>query len=79
MEWLVLSLVVSVVLTIILNVAIRLFPGANRRMADRVEQWSTPAADGRDDERVRVFFPWKAMLAVSIGLTVALNLLLWLR
>jgi len=38
----------------------------------------TPAAgDGRDDEHsVRVFFPWKVMIMVSVILTIATNIVI---
>lgn len=64
MNWLVASLVLSVVLTIGLNLAVRSFPNAPRRMTERVD----------DRRRVQVFFPWKAMLLGSIVLTVIVNL-----
>lgn len=81
MNWLVLSIVASVVLTVVLNLAIRLFPGTADRGARRVDEWAErqaadrPAADGG---RTQVIVPWKAMLIGSLVLTVALNLLLWL-
>lgn len=68
------SIVVSVVLTVVLNLAVRAFPGATERGIRRVDGWaqsqSQLPADGR---RVRVFFPWKAMLLASLGLTILLN------
>ena len=71
MNWLVTSLVLSVVLTIVLNVALRVFPGAGDRVVSRIEQ--TDATD--DAPRVRVFFPWKAMLVASLLLTLVVNVL----
>ena len=73
------SLLLSIVLTVGLNVALRAFP----RSGERVDRWITdistprPGPDGRED-RVRVIVPWKAMIVGSIVLTVLLNLLLWL-
>jgi hypothetical protein len=74
-DWLVTSIVLSVVLTVVLNVALRAFPGAGDRAARRLEQ---AARRDRGDRRAQVWFPWKAMLVASLGLTVVLNLLLWL-
>ena len=87
MDWLVLSIVVSVVLTIVLNLGLRLFPGAGDRAGRRMETWAAPDPDDRTDTsvprrpptRVRVFFPWKAMLIASLVLTILLNLVIRLR
>ncbi len=70
MRWLVLSVALSLVLTVLLNVGLRLFPGASSRRAPRPQ-----AAEG---QRIRVFVPWKAMVLVSVLLTILLNLLLWM-
>lgn len=79
MNWLAVSIVASVVLTILLNLAIRLWPGGADRAARRADQWASewsppPAEDGRSG--TRVFVPWKAMLVASVVLTVALNVVL---
>ncbi len=81
MRWLAVSLVLSVVLTVALNLGIRAFPGAGDRAARRLEQLATHENDGRRDpgRRVQVFVPWKAMIVGSLILTVLVNLLLWLR
>lgn len=76
MQWLVVSLVLSVVLTVVLNVALRLFPRAGDDLGRRVTGFANRAADGRGDGRVRVWFPWKAMLVGSLVLTVLVNVLL---
>lgn len=75
MRWLVISIVGSVVLTVLLNVAIRLWPAAAERGAERLTDWTDRQRSGGDDThgRVRVFFPWKAMLIGSIVLTILLN------
>ena len=80
MNWLVLSIVASVVLTVVLNLAIRLFPGTAERGARRVDEWAERQAADRPAGagRTQVIVPWKAMLIGSLVLTVALNLLLWL-
>jgi len=79
MEWLVFSLVASLVLTVLVNVAIRLWPGAASLGIERLTDWAerqegTDAGSGPG--RVRVIFPWKAMLVASIVLTVGLNVVL---
>jgi hypothetical protein len=83
-NWLVASIVASVVLTIVLNVGLRAFPGAGDRAARRMETWAAPEPADRDDpyaarrpqRRVRVFFPWKAMLIGSLLLTLLLNVMI---
>ena len=62
-QWLWFSILASVVLTVVLNVALRAFPPAGPR--PRQEP---------DRSRVRVIFPWRLMLAGSLLLTVVLNL-----
>ena len=77
MEWFVVSVVVSVVLTMLLNVAIRVWPGAADRGAERITDWARgreAAADPGERGRVRVIVPWKAMVIASIVATVLLNL-----
>jgi hypothetical protein len=74
------SIVASIVLTIVLNVAIRAFPGIGEWMHDRMARLAERTANdvGRepDRRRVHVYFPWKAMLITSVVLTVAINLVL---
>jgi hypothetical protein len=80
-SWLALSLVLSVVLTVVLNVALRLFPGAGQRLLRAFARLTWPHRYGTDgtDGRVRVVVPWKTMIVASVLLTVAINLILWLR
>ena len=81
MDWLVTSIVASVVLTVLLNVAIRLWPGTASRGAERLTGWMEEQATSRPDrdpDRVRVIVPWKGMLIASVVLTVLLNLAIWL-
>lgn len=75
-DFLVQSAIASVVLTLALNFLPRLFPNATRnagrKVQERVEQaWNDQESNG---SRVKVFFPWKAMLAISVVLTVLVNL-----
>lgn len=67
-----LSLVLSVVLTVALNLAVRAFPNGRRRVEERAASWLEAPPEERPS-RVRVFFPWKAMIIGSIALTVLLN------
>jgi hypothetical protein len=80
-DFLVASIVLSVVLTIVVNAVLWLFPGSGRRVDDGVQRLAERQAgsfDARYDRpqrsRVQVIFPWKAMLIGSIVLTVVLNL-----
>jgi hypothetical protein len=76
-QWLAFSLVASLVLTVLLNLAIRLWPGAAERGARRMSEW-TERQEPRDARpgQVRLITPWKAMLIGSVVLTIALNLLI---
>ena len=76
MQWLVASLVLSVVVTVLVNLALWLFPGLRERTARAAEGFAKPAGG---DRRTRVIVPWKAMLVASLLLTVFVNLLLWWR
>ena len=77
-DWLILSIVASVALTAILNLAPMLFPNASRRaqehLVDRMRDQQRRIDAPEPGPRVRVFFPWKAMLVGSIVLTVIVNL-----
>jgi hypothetical protein len=77
-NWLLASIVLSIGLTVVLNLLLRLWPGADRRaerLGDRAERQRTGATVG-DPPRVQVVAPWKAMLIGSIVLTVLLNVVL---
>jgi hypothetical protein len=80
-QWLVASLVLSVVLTVVLNVALRAFPGLGERIGRGLAALVAPRPgdDRAGESGVRWYFPWKAMLVVSLGLTILLNLLRWIR
>lgn len=87
-NWLVTSLMVSVVLTVALNLIPRLFPNATRKAGAKLQQQMQQTDEGshrygdsdsemgdrRPSGGVKVFFPWKAMLIGSVLLTVVLNL-----
>jgi len=76
-QWLIASVVASVVLTVALNLALRSFPDTNDRLARRLADLGTPKRP--DEQRVRIVFPWKAMLLASLILTVCINAWLWLN
>ena len=80
-SWLIVSIVLSVALTLALNLAIRLFPGAGARMGEGFERLAERSRQERADDgrRVRVWFPWKLMIVVSLVGTILLNLVLLLR
>ena len=80
-QWIVVSIVLSLALTLALNVVVRLFPVRARRAADWFDDHQAQRADVRTTSRsgVRVIVPWKVMIAVSIALTVVINVLLWVK
>ncbi len=72
------SIVGSIVLTAILNILPLLFPNAATKMQKKIEENAKRAIEQHEDSnrpRVKVFFPWKAMLIGSIVLTVLVNLI----
>lgn len=79
-RWLVVSVAVSIVLTVVMNVGLRAFPGAGRRIARRLAELTWPDVnDSRRHRRdARLFLPWKAMLVGSVILTIVVNLVLWI-
>ena len=75
-QFLITSIIASVVLTLALNLIPRLFPNASRRAADRMREAledQVRETESGQRPRVRVFFPWKAMLLISVILTVFAN------
>jgi hypothetical protein len=71
---LVVSVALSLVLTVVLNLALWFFPSAGSRLRERTERLVgdvPPRADG--EPGVRVIVPWKLMLLGSLVLTVVLN------
>lgn len=81
-NWLLISIVGSIALTLVLNLLPVLFPRATRRAQERIvrdirrheERMDTP----EPGPRIRVFFPWRFMLIASIILTLLINLIAWL-
>lgn len=74
MRFIVVSLVLSVVLTVLVNLGRRAFPNATAHRARRIDAWMESAVPD-DGRRVRVSAPWKAMLVASIVLTILVNLI----
>ncbi len=71
------SIIASVVLTVALNVLPLLFPNTAAKAQKKHEENAKRAIEQHEDDarpRVKVFFPWKAMLIGSIVLTVLVNL-----
>ncbi len=71
-DWIVTSILVSVVATIVLNLLLRLFPPSRDRVAAVQRRLDPPSVGG---PRVKVWFPWKWMIGLSVAATVLLNLL----
>jgi len=72
------SIVGSVVLTVVLNVLPLLFPNAATKLQKKIEDNGRSAIEQHENSnqpRVKVFFPWKAMLIGSIILTLLVNLI----
>jgi hypothetical protein len=79
-QWLVVSLFLSVVLTVLVNVVVRAFPDlgdrVERGLAERSSRRAEDARRGRRE--ARVFVPWKAMIIGSVVLTIMVNLARWI-
>lgn len=79
------SILLSVLLTVVLNAVIRLFPGAAGRRTRRMSDWaqgarpmgSSEAAAGRVGRSpLRAVAPWQTMLLASLGLTILVNVII---
>jgi hypothetical protein len=79
-RWLMISVGLSVILTVLLNVGLRVFPEAGHRIARSLTTFTSASAyDARtSDRRVRVFIPWRAMIVGSVIVTILVNVVLWL-
>ena len=72
------SIIGSVVLTVVLNILPLLFPNAADKLQRKIEENARRSIEQHQNDdlpRVKVFFPWKAMLIASVVLTVVLNLI----
>jgi hypothetical protein len=83
-DWLLFSIVASVVLTIVLNVVVRAFRGTGERSSRRFENWAGAdehrgehrGREGGGERPVDVYFPWKTALIASLVLTIVLNVVI---
>ena len=78
MNFILTSLVASVVLTLLLNLLPLLFPNAAAKAHRKLQEHAQRTIEQHEDDnqpRVKVFFPWKAMLFGSIALTLLVNLI----
>jgi uncharacterized protein YjeT (DUF2065 family) len=76
-DFLIISLIASIALTLVLNLLPMLFPNAAAKAERKIVEKMQKTHDNRVDPntpKMRVFFPWKAMILISIGLTIAVNL-----
>jgi len=72
------SIIGSVVLTVVLNILPLLFPNAADKMQRKIEENARRSIEQHQNDdlpKVKVFFPWKAMLIASVVLTVIVNLI----
>lgn len=81
-DFLIQSLIASLVLTVLINVVPRFFPKQTRTVEKKLHEKIEEAfkeddirRESGNKPRVKVFFPWKAMLVISIVLTVLLNVI----
>ena len=75
------SIIGSVVLTFVLNVLPLLFPNAADKLQRKMEENARRSIEQHQNDdlpKVKVFFPWKAMLIASVVLTVIVNLISFL-
>lgn len=73
-DFLLWSIVGSVVLTVLLNLLPVLFPRSAERAERRLHESLRDSLERDEGPRLRVFFPWKAMLVASLVLSVLVNL-----
>ena len=77
-RWLIISVALSVVLTAVVNIGLRAFPGAGDRAARGLAALASPDIDdsAEHDRRFRVVVPWKPMIVGSVLLTIVVNVVL---
>ena len=76
-NFLITSIVGSILLTLLLNLLPLLFPNQAAGLQRRMEEHARRSVQQHEDQnqpRVKVFFPWKAMIVISVLLTVLVNL-----
>lgn len=76
-DFLLFSIVGSVILTVAVNFLPLLFPNAAAKAQRKLEDHARRSVEQHEDAgrpRVKVFFPWKFMVIGSLVLTVLVNL-----
>ena len=71
------SIIASIILTVLINLFPAIFPKSAERLHRKLEQQSQRAIEQNQDPNrpnIKIFFPWKAMILISIGLTILVNL-----
>ena len=74
-NFLITSIVGSIVLTLLLNL---LLPNQATSLQRKIEEHARRSIEQHEDQNqpnVKIFFPWKAMIVVSIILTVLVNVI----
>lgn len=80
-RFLIFSIVGSIILTALLNLLPLLFPHQTANLNRKIQHHAERSIQRHEDENqpnVRIFFPWKAMIIISVVLTVAVNLISFL-
>jgi len=78
-DFLTISIIASIVLTLLLNLLPIFFPNTASKMQKKLEEHARSFIEQHEDNtqpKVKVFFPWKVMLIVSIVLTILVNLIM---
>ena len=72
-DFLWISLIASIILTVAVNLVFWFFPAGKGSLSEWINQ---QVSDQIDNPRsgVRVIFPWKTVIVVSVLLTIVLNL-----
>ena len=77
-NFLITSIVGSIVLTLLLNLLPLLFRNQAAGLQRKVEEHARRSIEQHEDDNqpnVKIFFPWKAMIVISIILTVLVNVI----
>ena len=77
-KFLITSIVGSILLTLALNLFPLLFPNQATNLQRKMEEHARRSIEQQEDQNqpnIKVFFPWKAMLAASVILTILVNVI----
>ncbi|MFK7767270.1 MAG: DUF2905 family protein [Mariniblastus sp.] len=80
MNFILTSIVASIVLTLLINFLPLVFPNTAAGVQRKLEQNAQRMIEQHEDQdqpRIKVFIPWKSMLIISIVLTLLVNLVGW--